>query len=92
MPNIWKQRGSKKTRLKIGKSFFVPVLLKVISTNPDGTPRWLEICGDEETIDLEHGSRSFYLVWASERLAWRAGQSGANTQDKKEPCLSGCHP
>ena len=62
-------------RIKIGKSFFVPVLLKVVSTNPDGSPRWLELCGDDETMDLEHGSRQFYLVWGSELLAKRGKQS-----------------
>lgn len=62
-------------RIKIGKSFFVPVLLKVVATNEDGSPRWLEIMKDEETAALEHGSREFYLVWGSETLAKRSGQT-----------------
>lgn len=61
--------------VKIGKSFFVPVLLKVVATNPDGSPRWLEIVNDEETVGLEHGSREFYLVYGSMTLAKRGGQS-----------------
>lgn len=65
----------KNQRVKIGKSFFVPVLLKVVATNDDGSPRWLEIMGDEETADIEHGSRQFYLVWGSELLANRGKQS-----------------
>lgn len=65
----------KKQRIKIGKSFFVPVLLKVVSTNEDGSPRWLEIMANDETMNIEHGSRQFYLVWGSELLAGRAKQS-----------------
>lgn len=66
----------KKTqRVKIGKSFFVPVLMKVIATNNDGSPRWLEIAGDDETMDLENGSRTFYIVWGSEALARSAKQT-----------------
>jgi hypothetical protein len=62
-------------RIKIGKSFFVPVLLKVVATNPDGSPRWLEIGASDEKMDLEHGGREFYIVWGSELLAKRSGQS-----------------
>lgn len=62
-------------RVKIGKSFFVPVLLKVVARNEDGSPRWLEIASDDETMDVEHGSREFYIVWGSELLAKRAKQS-----------------
>lgn len=62
-------------RVKIGKSFFVPVLMKVVASNDDGSPRWLEICGDKEKIDLENGSRQFYIVWASELLAKRVKQT-----------------
>jgi hypothetical protein len=65
----------KRQRVKIGKSFFVPVLLKVVATNPDGSPRWLEIMGDQETAALEHGSREFYIVWGSEMLAGRGKQA-----------------
>jgi hypothetical protein len=65
----------KHQRIKIGKSFFVPVLLKVVARNPDGSPRWLEIGAGEETMDLEHGEREFYLVWGSELLAKRAKQA-----------------
>lgn len=72
-----KKRAYTSQRVKIGKSFFVPVLLKVVSTNPDGSPRWLEIMRDDETAALEHGSREFYLVWGSETLAARAGQNGS---------------
>jgi hypothetical protein len=35
---------------------------------------------DDEKMDLEHGSRQFYIVWASELLAGRAKQDG-----KQEP-------
>lgn len=69
------RKGPRSQRVKIGKSFFVPVLLKVVATNDDGSPRWLEIMADDETAALEHGSREFYLVWGSERLAQRAKQS-----------------
>lgn len=62
-------------RIKIGKSFFVPVLLKVVARNEDGSPRWLEIGSNDETNDLENGSREFYLVWGSETLAKRAKQT-----------------
>lgn len=65
----------KNQRVKIGKSFFTPILLKVVARNPDGTPRWLEIMGGEETADLEHGEREFYLVWGSELLAKRGKQA-----------------
>lgn len=61
-------------RIKIGKSIFVPVLLKVVARNPDGSPRWLEIGASDETNDLEHGEREFYLVWGSELLAKRTKQ------------------
>ena len=63
------------TRIKIGKSFFVPVLLKVVARNADGSPRWLEVGASDETMDIEHGEREFYLVWGSELLAKRAKQS-----------------
>lgn len=65
----------KSKRIKIGKSFFVPVLLKVVAENDDGSPRWLEICGDEEVMDIKDGSRRFYIVWGSETLAKRGRQS-----------------
>ena len=64
-----------KARVKIGKSFFVPILLKVVARNPDGSPRWLEIMGNDETMNIEHGEREFYLVWGSELLANRGKQS-----------------
>lgn len=62
-------------RVAIGKSVFVPVLLKVVARNDDGSPRWLEIMGNEETANIEHGEREFYLVWGSELLAKRAKQA-----------------
>lgn len=71
-----KKRTYASQRVKIGKSFFVPVLLKVVATNPDGSPRWLEIAGDDETQDIANGSREFYLVWGSELLAGRSKQNG----------------
>ncbi len=66
--------ASRSQRVKIGKSFFVPVLLKVVATNPDGSPRWLEIGGSDEENDIKDGSREFYLVWGSELLAKRTKQ------------------
>lgn len=69
----------KHNRVRIGKSWFVPILLKVVSTNPDGSPRWLEICKDDEKLNIADGTRQFYLVWGSEGLARRAGQSTENT-------------
>lgn len=64
----------KHTRIKIGKSFFVPILMKVVARNPDGSPRWLEVGANTETNDIENGSREFFLVWGSETLAKRAKQ------------------
>ena len=72
-------KGRKISRVRIGRSWFVPVLLKVVSTNPDGSPRWLEICKDDEMLNIADGTRQFYMVWGSETLARRAGQSGDNT-------------
>ncbi len=70
----------KQQRVKIGKSFFVPVLLKVVATNPDGSPRWLEIFGNDETANIEKGSRVFYLVWGSEQLANKTKQNPNDTE------------
>lgn len=71
-------KGKRSQRVKIGKSFFVPILLRVVATNPDGSPRWLELPGNEETLEemgAVEGSKEFYLVWGSETLAKRAKQS-----------------
>lgn len=62
-------------RVKIGKSFFCLILLKVVARNEDGSPRWLEIMADDESANIEHGEREFYLVWGSETLAKRTKQT-----------------
>lgn len=55
-------------RIKIGKTVFTQVLLKVVSENADGTPVWLEIVRDDETVDIKDGSRRFFVVWGSDAL------------------------
>lgn len=86
------KKASKTQRIKIGKSIFVPILMKVISTNEDGSPRWLEVARDDEMMDLQHGSRQFYLVWGSELLAGRVGQGPARASDLSDKSANGPAP
>lgn len=66
-------------RVKIGKSFYVFIMMRVVATHTDGTPKWLEACGDDESMGsmgiAEGGSSTFYLVLGSELLAKKVNQT-----------------
>ena len=55
-------------RVRIGKSFYSAVMLKVVSRNDDGSQRWLEVCRDDDTFDIADGGKEFYIVWGTDRL------------------------